>query len=127
VVGLLDEIFGEVLAIAAHAMQRQEHLHGLAGDGFTPRRADVDAPNRRSGQDAADARRVAKAVDDWLRFERGAVEAQVVGHVLDPVHGFVWAGEHVPGWVEPLLDKCVMDYFYIRQPHVICPSIQPNI
>src|ERR671933_201405 len=44
-----------------------------------------------------------------LGLEGGAVEAQVLGHVGDPVLGLVRPGQHVPFDVQALIDKRRVD------------------
>src|SRR5258708_18865352 len=54
-------------------------------------------------------------VEERSSSECAAVEAQIVGHVLDPVFGLVRTREHVPHGVEPLVDHGGIDRFAVGQ------------
>jgi len=130
------EALGREAASAAAALLRQAiRKKGKARVLFSAANSQLDMVANLTKESGIDWSRVyalalekgKTPVEERSSSECAAVEAQIVGHVLDPVLGFVGSGKHVPLGMEALFDKCFMYCFYIRQPDVISPYIQPNI
>src|SRR5437016_7417259 len=59
--------------------------------------------------------------------ERLAVEAQIIGHVVDPVDRLMRTREHVPSHVDAFADKSRMNGFDVRQPDVFGTRVHPHL
>src|SRR5919197_3272134 len=72
-------------------------------------------------------KRAKQSLAGRARAERASVEPQIVGHVLDPIIGFMWPRVQMPRQLKPTRHDGVAQNGDVGQPHVIAPSVEPNV